>query len=137
LWTHYFNVGTAGEDTGGSNGVWALEVQEKISRQSINDSTVISPLSFVIYYRKYIDEQLKKAENELNQHTNSFEHLLRSRSLIQTIDISAILRAFFCSKFYCAIIWFTFKYKNKKKKKKKKKERSLLNLRYVVERRVL
>jgi hypothetical protein len=52
LWTHYFNVGTAGEDVGGSGGVWALEVQDNISRQSINNSTVMSPLSFVIYYRK-------------------------------------------------------------------------------------
>jgi hypothetical protein len=107
------------EDTGGSNGVWALEVQEKISRQFINDSTVMIPLSFVIYYRKYIDEQLQKAENELNQHTNSFEHLLHSRSLIQTIDISAILRASFYIKFYCAIIWFTFKYKSKKKERRR------------------
>jgi hypothetical protein len=95
LWTEYFNVGTTAEEDGGGGGVWASEVQEKLlnHRQLINDSIVISPLSFVIYYRKYIDEQLQNTEKQLTEHTNSFKsnHLLQqSKSQVQTIDLSAV-----------------------------------------------
>jgi hypothetical protein len=54
----------------------------------------ISPLSFAIYYRRYIDEKLRKTENELNEHMNGFRKLLHSNSQVQNIDFSAILTDF-------------------------------------------
>ncbi len=105
LWTDYFNIGTAVEDDDSSSGgVWASEVQEKISRQAVMNDSILNnnnnnddPLSFVINYRRYIDEQLQKTENELNEHLNRFKHRIdgdSSKSQLQTIDFSAILKAF-------------------------------------------
>jgi hypothetical protein len=69
-----------------------IEIFSKCFR--CNDSTDISPLSFVIHYRRYIDAQLQKTENEFNEHINRFRHLAGSRSQVQTIDFSVILKAF-------------------------------------------
>jgi hypothetical protein len=88
LWTEYFHIGTL------EDGVWASEVQEKISRQVTNKSTSISSLSFVAHYRVNIEEQLQATENDLNNHLNRFNCVIGRKSQVQCIDLSVILKAF-------------------------------------------
>ena len=88
LWTVYFDIGTA------EDGVWSSEVQEKMSRLVMNDSTSTNPLSFVTHYRMNIDDQIKKTEKEINEHLNHFDCVIGQSSPVQSVDLSVILKAF-------------------------------------------
>ena len=88
LWTVYFDIGTA------EDGVWSSEVQEKMSRLVMNDSTSTNPLSFVTHYRMNIDDQIKKTEKEINEHLNHFDCVIGQSSPVQSVDLSVILKAY-------------------------------------------
>jgi hypothetical protein len=90
LWADYFQIGS-------TENVWASEIQHKIDCQRMNNSDLVmnnSPLSFVINYRKNIDEELQKTENDLNKHLARFQHVMGEKSQVQSIDLSIILKAF-------------------------------------------
>ena len=102
LWTDYYNVGTSVSEA--NQGVWASEVQEKMTREqqqlkhaSSNCSLSIDPLSFVTHYRMNIDKQLENIENELNEHLNCFQKMMHGkeeRSQVQAMHLSVIMKAF-------------------------------------------
>lgn len=96
LWTTYLNAGTATAAAAAEgDGIWASEVQEKISRFYSSNSTDMCPLSFVTDYCNQIDEQIQKTEAELSQHVNNLRNpTVHSNSQVQSIDFSAILKAF-------------------------------------------
>ena len=92
LWAEYFHIGST-ED------VWASEVQDKIKRHMIynvqpHTRKEKDPLSFVIDYRKMIDDELQKIENQLNDHVQRSKSIFNNGSQENAIDFSALVKAF-------------------------------------------
>ncbi|CAF1501889.1 unnamed protein product [Adineta ricciae] len=88
LWTEYFHVGSQ------PDGVWACEVEEKISRQREQGVIHIDPMAFVVLHRVHIEEQWNTIQNDLNAHLSHVHYVIGQQSQGQSIDLAVVLKAF-------------------------------------------